>query len=47
MEMSIGVLDHYNVSTRKLKETVQSYEDVLVFVNRSAPAIQFSWSLVV
>ena len=25
------VLDHYNVSTRKLKETVQFYEDVLGF----------------
>ena len=23
MEMTVGVLDHYNVSTRKLKETVQ------------------------
>ncbi len=33
MEMSVGVLDHYNVSTRKLKETVQFYEDVLGFVN--------------
>ena len=30
MEMSVGVLDHYNVSTRKLKETVEFYEDVLV-----------------
>ena len=29
MEMSVGVLDHYNVSTRKFKETVQFYEDVL------------------
>jgi len=27
MEMSVGALDHYNVSTRKLKETVQFYED--------------------
>ena len=27
MEISVGVLDHYNVSTRKLKETVQFYED--------------------
>ena len=35
MEMSVGVLDHYNVSTRKLKETVQFYEDVLGFVNGS------------
>jgi catechol 2,3-dioxygenase-like lactoylglutathione lyase family enzyme len=29
MKMSVGVLDHYNVSTRKLNETVQFYEDVL------------------
>ena len=33
MEMSVGVLDHYNVSTRKLKETVQFYEDVLGMKN--------------
>jgi hypothetical protein len=26
MQMSVGVLDYYNVSTRKLKETVQFYE---------------------
>jgi hypothetical protein len=24
MEMSVAVLEHYNVSTRKLKETVRS-----------------------
>ena len=47
MEMSVGVLDHYNVSTRKLKETVQFYEDVLGFVNGARPSIQLSWSLVV
>ena len=35
MEIGVGVLDHYNVSTRKLKETVQFYEDVLGFVNAS------------
>src|SRR5262245_50829806 len=29
MGMSVGVLDHYNVSTRKLAETVRCYEDVL------------------
>jgi hypothetical protein len=23
MAMNVGVLDHYNVSTRKLKETIQ------------------------
>jgi hypothetical protein len=29
MKMSVGVLDHYNVSTRKLEETVHFYENVL------------------
>ena len=33
MQMSVGVLDHYNVSTRKLKETVWVYAGVLGFVN--------------
>jgi hypothetical protein len=33
MEMSVGALDHYNVSTRKLTETVRLYEDALGFVN--------------
>jgi hypothetical protein len=45
MEISVGVLDHYNVSTRKLKETVQFYEDVLGFVNgptSRSPPIQAS-----
>ena len=41
MEMSVGVLDHYNVSTRKLKETVQFYENVLGFVNRARPQFSF------
>jgi catechol 2,3-dioxygenase-like lactoylglutathione lyase family enzyme len=41
MEMSVGVLDHYNVSTRRLKETVQFYEDVLGFVNGPRPAFNF------
>jgi catechol 2,3-dioxygenase-like lactoylglutathione lyase family enzyme len=41
MEMSVGVLDHYNVSTRKLKETVQFYEDVLGFVNGPRPEFDF------
>jgi hypothetical protein len=39
--MSVGVLDHYNVSTRKLKETVQFYEDVLGFVNGPRPQFNF------
>ena len=28
MKMSVGMLDHYNVSTRKLDETVHFYETV-------------------
>jgi hypothetical protein len=39
MKMSVGVLDHYNVSTRKLNETVQFYEDGIH--EWSAPAVQF------
>jgi len=41
MEVSVGVLDHYNVSTRKLKETVRFYEDVLGFVNGPRPQFNF------
>src|SRR5258707_7263761 len=41
MAMSVGVLDHYNVSTRKLKETVQFYENVLGFVNGPRPPFDF------
>jgi catechol 2,3-dioxygenase-like lactoylglutathione lyase family enzyme len=41
MEISVGLLDHYNVSTRKLKETVQFYEDVLGFVNGPRPQFHF------
>ena len=41
MQMSVGVLDHYNVSTRKLKETVQFYEGVLGFVNGPRPQFNF------
>jgi len=41
MEMSVGALDHYNVSTRKLTETVQFYEDALGFVNGPRPQFSF------
>ena len=41
MDMSVGLLDHYNVSTRKLKETVQFYEDVLGFKNGPRPPFNF------
>ena len=41
MKMSVGVLDHYNVSTRKLKETVQFYEGVLGLENGPRPPFDF------
>ena len=41
MDMSVGKLDHYNVSTRKLKETVQFYENVLGFENGARPPFNF------
>ena len=41
MKMSVGVLDHYNVSTRKLNETVRFYEDVLGFMNGPRPPFDF------
>jgi catechol 2,3-dioxygenase-like lactoylglutathione lyase family enzyme len=41
MEMSVGVLDHYNVSTRKLKETVQFYVEILGFVDGPRPQFDF------
>ena len=41
MDMSVGVLDHYNVSTRNLKETVEFYENVLGFKNGPRPPFNF------
>ena len=41
MEKSVGGLDHYNVSTRKLPETIRFYEDVLGFENGPRPAFNF------
>jgi catechol 2,3-dioxygenase-like lactoylglutathione lyase family enzyme len=41
MDYSVGTLDHYNVSTRKLAETVQFYEDVLGFTNGPRPPFNF------
>jgi catechol 2,3-dioxygenase-like lactoylglutathione lyase family enzyme len=41
MDMSVGVLDHYNISTRKLSETVKFYEDVLGFENGARPPFNF------
>jgi catechol 2,3-dioxygenase-like lactoylglutathione lyase family enzyme len=34
---SVGVLDHYNVRTRKYPETVRFYEDVLGLTNGPRP----------
>jgi catechol 2,3-dioxygenase-like lactoylglutathione lyase family enzyme len=41
MNMSVGVLDHYNVSTRKLDETIRFYESVLGFTNGARPPFNF------
>ena len=41
IKMSVGVLDHYNVSTRKLDETVHFYETVLGFTNGPRPPFNF------
>jgi hypothetical protein len=42
MKMRVGVLDHYNVSTRKLEETVHFYENVLAFTNGPRPPFNFA-----
>ena len=41
MTMTVGVLDHYNISTRKLPETIRFYEDVLGFENGPRPPFNF------
>jgi catechol 2,3-dioxygenase-like lactoylglutathione lyase family enzyme len=41
MTMSVGLLDHYNVSTRKLGDTIRFYEEVLGLVNGPRPAFNF------
>ena len=41
MKMSVGMLDHYNVSTSKLNETVHFYEDVMGFTNGPRPPFNF------
>jgi catechol 2,3-dioxygenase-like lactoylglutathione lyase family enzyme len=41
MDMNVGVLDHYNVSTRNLKATVQFYEDMLRLKNGFRPPFDF------
>jgi catechol 2,3-dioxygenase-like lactoylglutathione lyase family enzyme len=39
--MSVGMLDHYNVSTRNLRDTVRFYEEVLGLVNGPRPPFDF------
>ena len=41
MEMSVGMLDHYNVSTRKLGDTIRFYEEVLGLKNGPRPPFNF------
>jgi len=41
MTMRVGLLDHYNVSTRKLGDTVRFYEEVLGFTNGPRPPFAF------
>ena len=41
MSMSVGMLDHYNVSTRHLRDTVRFYEEVLGLVNGPRPPFDF------
>jgi catechol 2,3-dioxygenase-like lactoylglutathione lyase family enzyme len=39
--MGVGVLDHYNLRTRKFKETVHFYEDILGLENGARPNFSF------
>ena len=41
MSMGVGMLDHYNVSTRNLDDTVRFYREVLGFVNGPRPPFDF------
>ena len=41
MDIDVGPLDHYNVSTRKLGDTIRFYEDVLGFENGPRPPFNF------
>jgi catechol 2,3-dioxygenase-like lactoylglutathione lyase family enzyme len=41
MSMSVGMLDHYNVSTRNLRDTVRFYEEILGLVNGPRPPFDF------
>src|SRR3984893_7713249 len=39
--MSVGVLDHFNIRTRKLAETVRFYEEILGLQNGNRPNFAF------
>jgi len=39
--MSVGLLDHFNIRTRKLADTVRFYEDVLDLKNGDRPNFAF------
>src|ERR1700721_810753 len=41
MSMSVGVLDHFNIRTRNLAETVRFYEDVLGLQKGNRPNFAF------
>ncbi|MGJ4949896.1 VOC family protein [Bradyrhizobium sp. HKCCYLS20291] len=41
MGVSVGVLDHFNIRTRNLQETVRFYEDVLGLENGARPNFAF------
>ncbi|MCC7347650.1 MAG: VOC family protein [Variibacter sp.] len=39
--MSVGVLDHFNIRTRKFPETLRFYEDILGLENGARPDFSF------
>ncbi|MGJ4931222.1 VOC family protein [Bradyrhizobium sp. HKCCYLS2038] len=41
MGVSVGVLDHFNIRTRNLQETIRFYEDVLGLENGARPNFAF------